>query len=164
MAVWKGRYGTGKFYPPGYNSYQEYLDDDNGESFYGWSWDDKPTEKKEEEKPKDKPKDNKSTTPTYTPTPSDVGRSGSKPSPSQDWQNQPPPWWSEGPPQPVINFETPYQPSIRNRSTAVNNQSLKIGSSYQKPDNKGGTSGFKRSSTERKFSNSAMRINKSLTV
>ena len=69
-------------------------------------------------------------------------------------------------PQPVINFETPYQPIVQNRQTAVNNQALKIDSNYTKPKNKGGTSGFKRSTSERKFndSNTAMRLNQSLSI
>lgn len=69
-------------------------------------------------------------------------------------------------PQPVINFETPYQPVVQNRQSAVNNKSLKINSNYTKPKNKGGTSGFKRSTSERKFnqSNAAMRLNQSLSI
>ena len=94
-----------------------------------------------------------------------VQRDWTKPEAAGNWMDQQPSWWNEGPPQPVINFETPYQPVVSNRQTAVNNQSLKIDSNYTKPQNKGGTSGFKRSTTDRNYNtNNSMRLNSSLSV
>ena len=106
--------------------------------------------------------------PPAAPGNSGVSRDWTKPTGANGW-NQSQDYGNgvqQQTPQPVINFETPYMPTVRNRQSAVNNQALKIDSNYTKPKNKGGTSGFKRSSSERKFngSNASMRLNQSLSI
>ena len=153
-------------WPKGYATYNEWLSDDNwaGGAWYGPSTTTKKKKKKSNDKPKDKPAP---APPPAAPTPSVVDRF-----PDYGAWNPPAaapaPMPAAAPPAPVINFEfpeTPYQPTVMNRQTAVNNRSLKIDSSYKKPKNRGGTTGFRRSKSPREFgTNAAMRINKSLSV
>lgn len=165
MAVVKGRYGSGPYYPEGYSSYADYLSDDNAESVYGLTWDTKPEKKPKKKESKPKSTKTEQSTPAYTPTTSDVAPVDFAPVSAAQPAAVPPP---AVPPAPVINFsipEEPYKPTVYNRQTAVNNRSLKIESGYKKPNDRGGTSGFKRSNSPRKFgSNAALRINKSLAV
>tara|TARA_B100000073_G_scaffold291723_1_gene254786 strand:- start:27 stop:518 length:492 start_codon:yes stop_codon:yes gene_type:complete len=161
------RTGSGRWYPDEYVSYSDWLSDDNYVGPTNQLATTGKVKSKKKPKKKSEPKPQAPPPPTYTPTPSPVSRYGNY-APIQAPQAAPAPTYNPPPPAPVINFtmpEAPYQPSVYNRQTAVNNRSLKIDSSYEKPKNRGGTSGFKRSKTPRQYgTNAAMRINKSLSV
>ena len=169
MTIDKGRFGSGPWYPEGYTGYNNWQSDDNYVGPTNMSWDDgrgKVKKKKKEEKPKAKAPSQ----PAYNPQASDVGRAGGY-GPSSAPAGGPAPFNNTAPPAPVINFsmpEIPYQPTVMNRQTAVNNRALKIDSGYKKPKNRGGTTGFKRSKTPRNYDtkagNASMRINKSLSI
>ena len=171
--------GSGPWYPrdDGYSSYEDWLSDDNyvgptrgnwgttgGTSPIPFTQGQARTPAAAAPKPVAPPK------PTAPPRRDDAPAPTPAPEPDKPpWQENPPAWWSSPPPQPTINFSTPepkYQPTVWNRQTAVNNQSLKIGTSKNnKPLGAGGTTGFKRSNTKRNFgANQSMRINNSLTV
>tara|TARA_B100000073_G_scaffold321623_1_gene302320 strand:- start:325 stop:945 length:621 start_codon:yes stop_codon:yes gene_type:complete len=105
--------------------------------------------------PKQQPKAQPAPKP-YTPQPSNVTRNTPKPTPAPPAAAKPK--TPTAPPAPV------YKPTIYNQASSVNNNALKIASSYQSPTI-GGTSRFRRSSSARNFNtNPSMRINNSLTV
>lgn len=91
----------------------------------------------------------------YKPKASSVTRKPSQPKPKAAPKAADKPKAPAPPPKP---------PVIYNQASSVNNNSLKIASSYQSPTI-GGTSNFRRSTSGRNFNtNSSMRINNSLTV